>query len=120
MPSTAIPTGNEAADNMVSAIANPAAATTADVTGLAALGAGFRWIVYGWSINANGGANTVVLLSGATAKTPLMGFAANAGSNMSPNPEVPLFIGGDNEAIRATLSAATAVGIQVWAVKARV
>jgi hypothetical protein len=119
MPSARLDPG-EVGDQIQSFVANPAAASTATIGAAAAPGVGFRWAVYGWSINANGGANTVVLGSAANPKTPVMGFAANAGTNMPPNDVIPLFECNENEALTSTLTAATAVGIQVWAAKARV
>jgi hypothetical protein len=119
MPSARLDPG-EVSDQIQSFVANPAAASTATIAGASAPGAGFRWAVYGWSINANGGANTVVLGSAANPKTPVMGFAANAGTNMPPNADVVLFECNENEALTTTLTAATAVGVHVWAAKARV
>lgn len=119
MPSARLGPG-EVSDQIQSFVANPAAASTATIGGAVAPGVGFRWTVYGWSINANGGANTVVLGSAGNAKTPVMGFPANGGTNMPPNADIPLFECNDNEALTATLTAATAVGVQVWAARARV
>lgn len=113
-------TGGEAADQMQNFVGNPAAAANAVLGAAAAPGVGYKWTVYGYLISGTGGANTVVIASAANAKTPVLGVAANGLVFIPPNPDVPLFDCNENEALSSTLTAATAVGLQVWAIKTRV
>lgn len=107
----------EVVDQVQTLFADPAAAGDNQIAG--APGANFKWVVYGYQIIATGGANNVRFKSGANNKTSLKGFAANAGISVEPS-VVPLFECNENEALNINLSAATAVGVDVQAAKARV
>jgi hypothetical protein len=112
MPSTRLAEG-EVVDQLKVFVANPALAANQDLIG--APGAGFKIVVYGYSVNASGGANSFFLTrgTGPTAITSVKGLAANAGTNMPPG-EFFLHECNENEKIGITLSAATAVGIDLW------
>lgn len=116
MPSARLSEG-EVIDQLRFAFANPAA--IADNAIVAAPGAGYKIVVYGYQIDATGGANTVIFKSAANAKTATKGFVASGGMAIPPG-VAPLFECNENEALNAALTAATAVGIDVQYCIARV
>jgi len=112
MPSTRL-AEMEVVDQLKFSFTNAASAGNQDLIG--APGVGFKIVIYGYSINASGGANTVFFTRG-TGPTPLCsqkGLGASAGSNMPPG-EFFLHECAENEKLGITLSAATNVGVDVW------
>jgi hypothetical protein len=112
MPSTRLAEG-EVVDQLKVFVASPTTIGNQDL--IPAPGAGFKIVIYGYSANASGGANTFFLTRG-TGPTPIMsakGLVAQAGTNMPPS-EFFLHECAENEKLGITLSAATIVGIDIW------
>jgi|tagenome__1003787_1003787.scaffolds.fasta_scaffold20935905_5 hypothetical protein len=116
MPSGRLSEG-EVVDFLKVAIGNPA--SVGDNLLVAAPGLGFKLVVYGYQLNATGGANNVVFRSGTTPISSVKSLANQAGSNVPPN-TLLLFECLENQVLNTNLSAATAVGVDLQYAIARV
>lgn len=104
-------------DQLKSAFLDPSGA--GDNSLVAAPGAGFKIVVFGYQITNGGTANNVRFRSAANSVTSLKALAINGGTNVVPG-ERPLFECNANEALNINLSGATAVGVDLQFLIARV
>lgn len=116
MPSGRLSEG-EVVDFLKFAFGNPASA--GDNLSVAAPGLGFKLVVYGYQLNASGGANNLTFRSGTTPISSVKSLANQAGSNVQPS-TLPLFECLENQVLNTNLSAATAVGVDLQYAIARV
>lgn len=109
----------EIIDQMKIFSANPALAANQDL--IVAPGVGFKFVIYGYCVNGTGGANTFVFTRGAgpTAISSVKAVPASGNNNVPPS-LVALHECGENEKLGVTLSAATAVGVDIWYLLQRV
>ena len=111
MPGASRPTSGEVEDKLQTAFV----AVTGEV--LAAPGAGFKWICYGFVVVALT-AGGLKFTSAANDRTLTMNLGVNGGVVIPPS-EFALFECADNEALNFSTGAGTGTA-QVWAMKARV
>ena len=107
----------EIVDLLRTAFADPSSSGDSQI--VAAPGAGFKIVVFGYQIVNGGTANNVRFRSATNSITSLKALAINGGTNVKPG-VIPLFECNANEALNINLSGATAVGVDVQYLIARV